>query len=148
MNTPYPTYPCLQSLLGDALSPLALPDATAKALEDALSVAEESAPPSAFFARLYGLAHGHGADGQPWQNRKLSDARMRGMAEATRCMAAVSACGRVLLAAQAARELDDAEAQCPPQVEEGLLHAVIVLADHADALVAPVEPSRRRSDGD
>ncbi|WP_369040370.1 hypothetical protein [Stenotrophomonas maltophilia] len=58
------------------------------------------------------------------------------MAEATRCMAAVSACGRVLLAAQAARELDDAHAQCPPQVEEGLLHAVVVMADHAEALVA------------
>ncbi|KAG1256495.1 hypothetical protein G6F66_014807 [Rhizopus arrhizus] len=27
--------------------------------------------------------------------------------------------------------------QCPPQVEEGLLHAVVVLADHAGGLVAP-----------
>ncbi|WMJ71558.1 hypothetical protein [Stenotrophomonas sp. 24(2023)] len=31
----------------------------------------------------------------------------------------------------------DAAAQRPPQEEEGLLHAVVVLADHAGALVAP-----------
>jgi hypothetical protein len=41
----------------------------------------------------------------------------------------------VLLATQAARELDDAEAQCPPQTEEGLLHAVQLLAEHAGALL-------------
>lgn len=47
--------------------------------------------------------------------------------------ATLSACGGVLLAAQSACEA----AQCPPQVEEGLLHAVLVLADHAGALVEP-----------
>jgi len=136
MNTPYPTCRCLQSLLGDALSTLALPDATAKALEDALNEAEGSAPPSAFFAQLHGSMRGDAADGQPWQEQRLSDGRMRELVAGTRCLAAVSACGRVLLAAQAARELDDAHAQWPPQIEEGLLHAVVVLADHAGALVA------------
>lgn len=43
----------------------------------------------------------------------------------------------MLLAAQPAREMEDAPAQCPPQVEEGLLHAVVVLADHAGGPVAP-----------
>lgn len=136
MKKPSPAYPCLHAVLGDALAGLNLPDATAEVLENALNDAEEDAPPSAFFARLRGSARGHAADGQPWRERKLSDTRMRAFAESTRCLAAVSACGRVLLAAQAARELDDAQAQCPPQVEEGLLHAVVVLADHAGALVA------------
>lgn len=139
MKKPSRTYPALhalQALLGDALTGLALPDATAEALEHALNAAEGSAPLSAFFAQLHGSMRGHTADGQPWHERRLSDTRMRALAAGTRCLAAVSACGRVLLAAQAARELDDAQAQCPPQVEEGLLHAVVVLADHAGALVA------------
>ena len=106
-------------------------------MEDALTDVHEQAPPSAFFARLRGIAHSHGADGQIWRERQLSEARGRELAEATRCLAAVSACGGVLLAAQSAREIDDTQAQCPPQVEEGLLHAVVVLADHAGALVAP-----------
>ncbi|MBA0449885.1 hypothetical protein [Stenotrophomonas maltophilia] len=137
MNTLYPTYPRLQALLGAALPGLQLSNATAEALEDALTEAHEHAPPSAFFARLRGIAHSRTADGQAWRERQLSEARGRELAEATRCMAAVSACGGVLLAAQSAREMDDAQAQCPPQVEEGLLHAVMVLADHAGALVEP-----------
>ncbi len=136
MNTPYPAHPRLHALLGDALPGLSLPDATAEALESALNDAQDNAPPPAFFARLRGITRGHGADGQPWRERHLSDARARRLAEGTRCLAAVSACGKLLLAAQAARELDDEQAQCPPQVEEGLLHAVVVLADHAEALVA------------
>ena len=137
MNTPYPTYPRLHALLGAALPGLRLSNATAEALEDALTEAHEHAPPSAFFARLHGIAQSHAADGQVWRERQLSEARGRELAEATRCLAAVSACGGVLLAAQSAREMDDAAAQCPPQVEEGLLHAVVVLADHAGGLVAP-----------
>ena len=35
MTTPYPTYPRLHTLLGDALPDLQLPNATAEALEDA-----------------------------------------------------------------------------------------------------------------
>lgn len=136
MNTPHPTYPRLHALLGAALPGLQLSTAVAEALEDALAEANEQAPPSAFFARLRGIAH-HAADGQAWRERQLSEARSRDLAEATRCLAAVSACGGVLLAAQSAREMDDAQAQCPPQVEEGLLHAVVVLADHAGALVEP-----------
>lgn len=137
MNTPYPTYPRLHALLGAALPGLQLSNAAAEALEDALTDAHEHAPPSAFFARLRGIARGHAADGQAWRERQLSQARGQELAEATRCMAAVVACGGVLLAAQSAREMDDAQAQCPPQVEEGLLHAVVVLADHAGALVEP-----------
>ncbi|MEN5262702.1 hypothetical protein [Stenotrophomonas hibiscicola] len=137
MNKPFPTYPRLQALLGAALPGLQLSNAVAEALEDALAEANEQAPPSAFFARLRGIAHSHGADGQAWRERQLSEARGRELAEATRCLAALSACGGVLLAAQSAREMEDAAAQCPPQVEEGLLHAVVVLADHAGALVAP-----------
>ncbi len=140
MSSPYSAYPLLYSLLGDALPDLALPDASAEALEGALGDAAGNSPPSAFFARLQGIAHGHGTDGHACREQWFSDSRMRKLAEGTRCLAAVSACGRVLLAAQAARELDDAEAQCPPQVEEGLLHAVIALADHAETLVAPVDP--------
>jgi len=135
MNKPFPTYPRLQALLGAALPGLQLSNAVAEALEDALTEANEQAPPSAFFARLRGITHSHAADGQPWRERQLSEARGRELAEATRCLAALSACGGVLLAAQSARETDDA--QCPPQVEEGLLHAVVVLADHAGALVEP-----------
>lgn len=137
MNTPYPTYPRLHALLGAALPGLQLSTTAAEALEDALAEVHEQAPPSAFFARLCGIAHNHGADGQPWRERQLSEARGRDLAEATRCLAALSACGGVLLAAQSAREMDDVSAQCPPQVEEGLLHAVVVLADHAGALVEP-----------
>lgn len=137
MNTPFPTYPRLQALLGAALPGLQLSTTAAEALEDALIETHEQAPPSAFFARLRGIAHSHAADGRPWRERQLSEARGRELAEATRCLAAVSACGGVLLAAQSAREMDDAAAQCPPQVEEGLLHAVVVLADHAGALVEP-----------
>lgn len=137
MNTPFPTYPRLQALLGAALPGLQLSNAVAEALEDALTEVHEQAPPSAFFARLRAITHSHAADGQPWRERQLSEARGRELAEATRCLAAVSACGGVLLAAQSAREMDDAQAQCPPQVEEGLLHAVVVLADHAGALVEP-----------
>ena len=137
MNTPHPTYPRLQALLGAALPGLQLPTTAAEALEDALAEANEQALPSAFFARLRGIAHSHPADGQAWRERQLSEGRGRELAEATRCLAALSACGGVLLAAQSARETDDAQAQCPPQVEEGLLHAVAVLADHAGALVAP-----------
>lgn len=116
---------------------LQLSNGVAEALEDALTEAHEHAPPPAFFARLYGIAQSHAADGQVWRERQLSDVRGRELAEATRCLAALSACGGVLLAAQSARETDDAQAQCPPQVEEGLLHAVVVLADHAGALVEP-----------
>ncbi|HGM6731392.1 TPA: hypothetical protein ACKQBZ_002488 [Stenotrophomonas maltophilia] len=137
MNTPYPAYPRLHALLGDVLPDLALPTPVAEALEDALCEGDGDAAPSAFFARLRGIAQSHAADGQPWRERHLSEARGRELAEATRCLAAVSACGGVLLAAQSAREMDDAAAQCPPQVEEGLLHAVVVLADHAGGLVAP-----------
>lgn len=137
MNTPYPTYPRLHALLGAALPRLQLSTTAAEALEDALTEVHEQAPPSAFFARLRGIAHSHAADGQAWCERQLSEARGRDLAEATRCLAALSACGGVLLAAQSAREMDDATAQCPPQVEEGLLHAVVVLADHAGALVEP-----------
>lgn len=137
MNTPYPTYPRLHALLGAALPGLQLPRTAAEALEGALTEAHEHAPPSAFFAALRGIANSHAADGQAWRERQLSEARGRELSEATRCMAAVSACGGVLLAAQSAREMDDAQAQCPPQVEEGLLHAVVVLADHAGALVEP-----------
>lgn len=137
MNTPCPTYPRLQALLGAALPDLQLSTTAAEALEDALTEADEQAPPSAFFARLRGIANSHGADGQAWRERQLSEARSRELAEATRCLAAVSACGGVLPAAQSAREMDGAQAQCPPQVEEGLLHAVVVLADHAGALVEP-----------
>lgn len=137
MNTPHPTYPRLQALLGAALPGLQLPTTAAEALEDALAEANEQAPPSAFFARLRGIAHSHAADGQAWRERQLSEGRGRELAEATRCLAALSACGGVLLAAQSARETDDAQAQCPPQVEERLLHAMVVLADHAGALVEP-----------
>jgi len=137
MNTPYPAYPRLHALLGDALPGLALPTPVAEALEDALCEGDGDAAPSAFFARLRGIAQSHAADGQAWRERHLSESRGRELAEATRCLAAVSACGGVLLAAQSAREMDDAAAQCPPQVEEGLLHAVVVLADHAGGLVAP-----------
>ncbi|MBA0330083.1 hypothetical protein [Stenotrophomonas hibiscicola] len=137
MNKPFPTYPRLQALLGAALPGLQLSNAVAEALEDALTGANEQAPPSAFFARLRGITHSHAADGQAWRERQLSEARGRELAEATRCLAALSACGGVLLAAQSAREMEDAAAQCPPQVEEGLLHAVVVLADHAGALVEP-----------
>jgi len=135
MNTLYPTYPRLHALLGAALPGLQLSDAVAEALEDALTDAHENTLPSAFFARLRGIARGHTSGGQAWGERRLSEARGRELSEATRCLAAVSACGGVLLAAQSAREMDDAQAQCPPQVEEGLLHAVVVLADHAGALV-------------
>lgn len=137
MTTPHPAYPRLHTLLGTALPGLQLSDATAEALEDALAEAEDAAPAPAFFARLHGITHNHAADGRLWRERQLSEARGRELAEATRCLAAVSACGGVLLAAQSAREMDDAAAQCPPQVEEGLLHAVVVLADHAGALVKP-----------
>jgi hypothetical protein len=136
MNTPYPTYPRLHALLGAALPGLQLSNAAAEALEDALAEANEHAPPSAFFARLRGIAHSHAADGQAWRERQLSEARGR---DWPRRRAAWRQCLRagVLLAAQSAREMDDAQAQCPPQVEEGLLHAVVVLADHAGALVEP-----------
>lgn len=137
MTTLYPAYPRLQALLGAALPGLRLSNAAAEALEDALTEAHEHTPPSAFFARLHGIAHSHAADGQAWRERQLSEARGRELAEATRCLAAVSACGGVLFAAQSAREMDDAAAQCPPQVEAGLLHAVVVLADRAGALVEP-----------
>ncbi|WP_026347088.1 hypothetical protein [Stenotrophomonas hibiscicola] len=137
MNKPFPTYPRLHALLGAALPGLQLSTTAAEALEDALTEAHEQAPPSSFFARLRGMARGHAADDQVWRERQLSGARGRELAEATRCLAAVSACGGVLLAAQSAREMDDLQAQCPPQVEEGLLHAVVVLADHAGALVEP-----------
>ncbi|WP_262083663.1 hypothetical protein [Stenotrophomonas sp. SMYL41] len=86
---------------------------------------------------MRGIAHNHAADGQAWRERQLSEARARELAEATRCLTAVSACGGVFLAAQPAREMEDAPAQCPPQVEEGLLHAVVVLADHAGGPEAP-----------
>ncbi|MGS7841179.1 hypothetical protein [Stenotrophomonas forensis] len=142
MNTPYPTYPHLHALLGDALlgdalPGLALPTPVAEALEDALCEGDGDAAPSAFFARLRGITQSHAADGRAWRERHLSEARGRELAEATRCLAAVSACGGVLLAAQSAREMDDVATQCPPQVEECLLHAVVVLADHAGGLVAP-----------
>lgn len=131
MTTLYPTYPRLHALLGDALPDLALPNAVAEALEDALMEAAEAVPPSAFFARLRGMA------------QAVGDARGRGLAEVARSLAALSACGGVLLAAQSARELDDVAAQCPAQVEEGLLQAVVVLAEHADALVHDVVGGRR-----
>jgi len=91
---------------------LQLSNAVAEALEDALTEAHEHAPPPAFFARLYGIAQSHAADGQVWRERQLSEGRGRELAEATRCLAALSACGGVLLAAQSARETDDAQAQC------------------------------------
>lgn len=75
MNTPHPTYPRLQALLGAALPGLQLSTAVAEALEDALAEANEQAPPSAFFARLRGIAHSHAADGQAWRERQLSEAR-------------------------------------------------------------------------
>lgn len=75
MNTPYPTYPRLQALLGAALPDLQLSTTAAEALEDALTEADEQAPQSAFFARLRGIAHSHGADGQAWRERQLSEAR-------------------------------------------------------------------------
>ena len=131
MTTLYPTYPRLHTLLGDALPGLALPNAVAEALEDALIEAAETTPPSAFFTRLRDVACEAGG------------ARGRELAEAARCLAALSACGGVLLAAQSARELDDVAAQCPAQVEEGLLQAVVVLAEHAGALVHDVVGSRR-----
>ncbi len=137
MNTPYPAYPRLHALLGDSLPGLALPTPVAEALEDALCEGDGDVAPSAFFARLRGIAQSHAADGQPWRERHLGESRGRELAEATRCLAAVSACGGVLLAAQSAREMDDVAAQCPPQMEEGLLHAVVVLADHAGGLMAP-----------
>ena len=85
MNTPHPTYPRLQALLGAALPGLQLSTAVAEALQDALAEANEQAPPSAFFARLSGIAHSHAADGQAWRERQLSEARGRHLAEATRC---------------------------------------------------------------
>ncbi|HDS1533358.1 TPA: hypothetical protein QEK88_003252 [Stenotrophomonas maltophilia] len=147
MTTFYPTYPHLHVLLGAAMPGLQLSNAAAESLEDALTEAHEHAPPPAFFARLHGIARSHAADGQVWRERQLSDVRGGELAEATRCLAALSACGGVLLAAQSARKTDDAQAQCPPQVEEGLLHAVVVLADHANALVAPGACAGNGTDG-
>ncbi|MEN5004852.1 hypothetical protein [Stenotrophomonas indicatrix] len=137
MTTPYPTYPRLHTLLGDALPDLQLPNATAEALEDALAEADEAAPTPAFFKRLRDVTRCHAADGEPWTELRITPARARArdLACTTRCLLALSALGGVLLATQAARELDDAEAQCPPLSEEGLLHAVQLLADHAGALL-------------
>ncbi|MFV7456545.1 hypothetical protein ACNPMX_17330 [Stenotrophomonas maltophilia] len=78
MNTPYPTYPRLQALLGAALPGLQLSNTAAEALEDALTEVHEQAPPSAFFARLHGVAHRHGADGQAWRERQLSEGARSG----------------------------------------------------------------------
>lgn len=66
MTTPYPTYPRLHTLLGDALPDLQLPNATAEALEDALTEADEAAPTPAFFKRLRDVTRCHAADGEPW----------------------------------------------------------------------------------
>ena len=137
MTLPHPTHPRLHALLGNALPGLRLPAAAADILEDALAAAHENVPQPAFFARLRSIARGDGANGQPWPETRITEARARDLAGATRCLAAVSSCAGLLLAAQAAREMDDARAHCPPQVEEGLLHAVQVLADHAGALVEP-----------
>ena len=84
MNTPHPTYPRLQASPGAALPGLQLPTTPAEALEDALAEANEQAPPSAFFARLRGIAHSHAADGQAWRERQLSEARGRDQGEAYR----------------------------------------------------------------
>jgi len=135
MTTLYPTYPRLHTLLGDAMPDLQLPNATAEALEDALTEAEQSAVTPAFFKRLRDVTRCHAADGEPWTELRITPARARDLACTTRCLLALSALGGVLLATQAARELDDAEAQCPPQTKEGLLHAVQLLAEHAGALL-------------
>ena len=68
MTTLYPTHPRLHALLGNALPGLALPNAVAEALEDALIEAAVATPPSAFFARLRGVA------------QESDDARGRGLA--------------------------------------------------------------------
>lgn len=56
MPDPLPDYPRLHALLGDAVRDL--PDALAEKMEDALSDAAESLPPSAFFTFLQ--SHGKG----------------------------------------------------------------------------------------
>ncbi|SFR85928.1 hypothetical protein SAMN04487782_1367 [Stenotrophomonas maltophilia] len=142
MTLPHPTHPRLHALLGDALPGLKLSSTVAEALEHALTGAHDHVSVPAFFARLRGIAQGHGVDGRAWRELRLSEARARDMAEATRCLAAVSSCAVLLVAAQSARETDSADVHCPPQVEEGLLHAVLLLADHAGALMVPAVEHR------
>ena len=90
MNTPHPTYPRLQALLGAALPGLQLSTAVAEALEDALAEANEQAP--AFFA---GCAASLTAT-RPTARRGAngnSARRAAGTWPRRRCLAAVSACG-------------------------------------------------------
>ncbi|KAF1014809.1 MAG: hypothetical protein GAK31_02296 [Stenotrophomonas maltophilia] len=93
MTPSAPACPRLHALLGAALPGLQLSHSVTEALEDALAEAHEHAPLPAFFARLRSTAQRHAADGQHCHERHLSEARGRALAEATRCLAALSACG-------------------------------------------------------
>jgi len=100
MSDLLPDYPRLHALLGDAVRDL--PNALAEKMEDALSDAAESAPPSAFFTFLQGHSKGHRADGTPWAEIRLTPGRALDLALATRSASGITALTAMLHAAHVA----------------------------------------------
>lgn len=130
-----PDYPRLHALLGDALRDL--PDALAEKMEDALSDAAASSPPSAFFTHLLGHGRNLRADGQPWTETRLSPGRAFDLALATRCASGITALTAVLQASHVARENDDPDGYPSAALVHGMFDACHALSMQIERCLVP-----------
>lgn len=130
-----PDYPRLHALLGDAVRDL--PNALAEKLEDALSDAAESAPPSAFFTFLQGHGKGQRADGTPWSENRLTPGRAFDLALATRSASGITALTAMLHAAHVARENDDPGFYPSAAMVDGLFDACEALSLQVERCLDP-----------
>ncbi|SMR80764.1 MULTISPECIES: hypothetical protein [Stenotrophomonas] len=130
-----PDYPRLHALLGDAVRDL--PNALAEKMEDALSDAAESVPPSAFFTFLQGHGKGHCADGKPWADTRLTPGRAFDLALATRSASGIAALIAMLHAAHIARENDDPGFYPSAALVDGLFDACEALSLQVERCLVP-----------
>lgn len=135
MSDLLPDYPRLQALLGDAVRDL--PNAVAEKMEDALSDAAESIPPSAFFAFLDRYGKQRRADGQAWAETRLTPARAFDLALATRSVSGITALSAVLHAAHVARENDDPRSCPSAALVDGLFDACEALSLQVERCLVP-----------
>ncbi|HEL2979970.1 TPA: hypothetical protein UMB92_002844 [Stenotrophomonas maltophilia] len=135
MSDLLPDYPRLHALLGDAVRDL--PNALAEKMEDALSDAAESIPPSAFFAFLDRYGKQRCADGQAWTEIRLTPARAFDLALATRSASGIAALSAVLHAAHVARENDDPRSCPSAALIDGLFDACEALSLQVERCLVP-----------
>ncbi|HFK2919537.1 TPA: hypothetical protein ACGY72_000688 [Stenotrophomonas maltophilia] len=135
MSDLLPDYPRLHALPGDAVRDL--PNALVERMEDALSDAAESIPPSAFFAFLDRYGRQCRADGQAWTETRLTPGRAFDLALATRSASGITALSAVLHAAHVARENDDPRSCPSAALVDGLFDACEALSLQVERCLVP-----------